>query len=204
MSESESAPELPRQDVLRITLLSEGLLLLIGSAWLFVWPEHIGKLFDTNALVLGLLTALPLFAVNFFLGHFAERTRALVEFSKFRKRYVAPICSNLTAADALFIALLSGIAEELLFRGLLLHALLEILPFYLAHGLVAVLFAYVHLLWKVKEFPLVFVLYIVAAVILGALVEVSGSLTAPIACHACFNFLSLMTFRTIQKGHKLR
>lgn len=111
--------------------------------------------------------------------------------ARFLEERLREILTGLRAGQALLLALLSGIAEELLFRGVLLPPLLA--RFGVPGGLLlgALLFGVVHvgpdrrfLGWTAFAFGM--------GIALGALALGTGSLVAPIACHVQVNALNLL------------
>lgn len=91
----------------------------------------------------------------------------------------------------LAVAVLVPILEELLFRGVLLHALARHIPFGWANLAQAMLFAAVH------ENLLIFPFFVVFGLLCGALARRSDGLFASMVLHAINNFLAcLVIIRT--------
>ena len=99
------------------------------------------------------------------------------------KRMVTGILGNTNAATAFYLALLSSVGEELLFRG-------AIQPF---AGLLitSILFGLLHMgpdgrlsSWSLWAF--------LAGLLLGWIYEATGSLWPPVAVHFCMNFFSML------------
>lgn len=104
-----------RKELLKLVLLQNSLLLLSSAAWLWFFPNPRlwGQLKFELALVLSPFLALLLIAA----GAIAMRL-----FKPLREAQLwldQQLFSILKPQDALFIGLLTGIAEELCFRGLL-------------------------------------------------------------------------------------
>jgi membrane protease YdiL (CAAX protease family) len=97
-------------------------------------------------------------------------------------RVLLPFSGGLGTRDIVVIALLSGITEELFFRGVLLPELglaLSSLCFGALHALCAVYFVWAALVGAG----------------LGALALATGSLVTPIAAHAIYNLGALLLLR---------
>ena len=99
---------------------------------------------------------------------------------------VAPLFAGARPADLLLLALLAGVAEEALFRGVIQEALQARLPTAPAILLAALLFGVAH--WINATYA---VLATLVAVYLGILLDVSGNLLAPITAHALYDALAL-------------
>ena len=92
------------------------------------------------------------------------------------------IVGPLRTSDAFILALLSGIAEEMLFRGAALQTF----------GLLvsSLVFAVVHFPPKFKLFPWTLIA-LALGLLFGHAVEVTGNLSFPISAHFTINFLNL-------------
>lgn len=130
-----------------------------------------------NGLLLGLGVGLALAALSELLSRFTRWGRAV-------ERVIHHVVGDLHPLDALLLAALSGVCEELLFRGLAL-------PYF---GLAAssVVFGLAHLvprkgLWVWSLWAMG------AGFVLGWLAQRTGSLGAPIAAHVAINAVGLLT-----------
>lgn len=105
------------------------------------------------------------------------------QFTRFLQRFLG----GLHPADALLLAALSGAAEELLFRGLLLP--------YTGLAVSSALFGLAHLVPRDGLWP--WALWAAAAGAgLGWLALATGGLLAPIVAHALINAVGLLLLRT--------
>ncbi len=108
-----------RHQFLNFAGLFEGglVVLAVGLGWaLSISPvEHLHA--DWRALTFGLLGAIPLFV--FFVVVYRWPFGPFHEMRRFLSRELAPSLAALTWYDLILLALLAGVAEELLFRGLL-------------------------------------------------------------------------------------
>lgn len=98
------------------------------------------------------------------------------------EQHFAEILGPMTTSDALVLALLSALAEELFFRGAMQDAL-GLLP-------AAVLFALLHL-GPGREFRLWTLFAAIAGLVLGTLMMWRDALLAPIVAHAMVNGIGL-------------
>jgi membrane protease YdiL (CAAX protease family) len=83
-------------------------------------------------------------------------------------------------------ATMVGIAEELLFRGLIQSSLERIMPTWQAIGITSIIFGLMHIGWMN---PLEILLAYGAGLVFGYLTVITDSLTAPIMAHALGNLV---------------
>ena len=98
------------------------------------------------------------------------------------EQHFAEVLGPMTVSEAVVLALLSALAEELFFRGAMQDAF-GLLP-------AAALFTVLHL-GPGKDFRLWTVFAAVAGIVLGGLMLWRGSLLAPVAAHALVNGIGL-------------
>lgn len=84
------------------------------------------------------------------------------------------------------VALLAGLSEEALFRGVLQTALVAHLPLLAAVAVTAVLFGVAH--WITPTYAL---LAGIVGAYLGALFVLSGNLLVPVVAHALYDVVAL-------------
>ncbi|RYZ06918.1 MAG: CPBP family intramembrane metalloprotease [Myxococcales bacterium] len=125
-----------------------------------------------------------------FAGAVVVGTRALVESTSWAKalhRDLRPMTEGLDAAGIAVIAALSSLAEELVFRGLLMPWLgtwgvwLQAVLFGLAHAQLSGPSRWVWVAWAS-----------VVGLVLGAMFGLTGSLLGPLLAHALVNGLNLL------------
>jgi len=162
---------------------------VLGAAWLYAWVfGHTGRLYGERApepgdvgrgVLVGLLIVAACHA-GFRLLRPVRRGTMLMA------RLLGPV----RIRDALWLALLSGFAEELMFRGALWPHL----------GLVgsAVLFGVLHTL-PVRALAGYPVFAFLAGIALGALREESGSVWPAVACHVTVNALNLAWLGRVER-----
>jgi len=94
----------------------------------------------------------------------------------------------LTLLDVAYLALLSGVAEEMLFRGALQPQV--------GYVLASLVFGFVHLLPDRRFLPWT-ASALLMGFVLGGLLELTGNIIAPITAHMLVNFLNLLQIRRV-------
>jgi hypothetical protein len=117
--------------------------------------------------------------------------RTLLPIARELERAIAALLDGLSLPDALALALISGFAEELFFRGAVQGS----------WGIVAatVLFALLHT-GPGRPFLLWTLFALVAGAVFGGLVLVRGNLLAPVVAHVLVNAVNLS--RLVRRGPK--
>lgn len=170
------------------TLLFEGTLAVVGwlgGTWSGVaWETLIDP--GIRPLAIGLGGGVGLFVTHGLLLYPGGERNPLYRYV-FRpfKEFILANLPRFTVEDILLIALMSGLAEEILFRGWLQTKL----------GIVvaSVLFGLIHI-WGREGIG--YGLYAVGmGFVLGYLFQVTGNLWTPVCAHAVNNFLGLLAFR---------
>jgi membrane protease YdiL (CAAX protease family) len=101
---------------------------------------------------------------------------------------IAPLFAGASAGHLAAVALLAGVGEEALFRGVLQEALAGTMPGWVALLLTSLVFGAVH--WVSATYA---VLAAVVGLHLGLLYLISDNLLAPIVTHALYDLVALWT-----------
>ena len=157
---------------------------LVGIAWSWAaWPDQAAAALAGAAAALPMLLGLAL-VERYPLG-------PLRELKEFMDRCVVPLFRRTSVWQLALIASVAGLGEELLFRGLLQHALTEQIgaPYGVWVGLAAasVVFGVCH--WLTHTYA---VLAGLIGVYLGALLLLTGNVLAPIVAHGLYDFVALV------------
>lgn len=184
MSDQKRTPP-KRADIAREFLKASSIvyvvMAVIGFEICWWYHQNIKTLFGPINYELGLTFGISFVAV-FFL-YMCQRYME-IQFASYKKfkRSLAAIFSGVNLFGAAWLALLSSVAEELLFRGALQ-------PF-LGIWFTSILFGFLHL--DSEGNVCVWTLWaVLAGVILGAVVNVTGSLWPAIAIHFVVNFIGI-------------
>lgn len=177
---SEASPEpLDRHGFLRLVVLFEGgvLAVAIGVGWLVSINPFARLAWTAEGGLWGTVAALPIF-VLFLIGQRVP-LRALQRIREFLDRSLGPVLAECRWYDLLGVALLAGIGEEALFRGVLqpwLGLTWSNVAFGLAHAVT----------------PLYAVLAGGIGFYLGWLFDTTGNLLAPVLAHTLYDFLAFV------------
>ncbi len=172
----------------RIIRLETSLALgLVTAAFAWSWLRHLGLLAHLRAsgsdLLVGFAAASALcLSLPFFTSAWASRVLLLREMKGVWDDLLTPFGKSLTLAEISALAALSGISEEIFFRGAV-QGEIGILG-------ASVLFGLLH--------PLNLSYVIWASSVgcaFGVLYSATGSLLPPILCHGVYNFAALLYLR---------
>jgi membrane protease YdiL (CAAX protease family) len=137
---------------------------------------------------LGFAAAAPMVVV--FLVFLRSSWRPLVRIREILKGLLYPFLREIPVTGTVVLSAAAGLGEELLFRGLLLGALVSVIGPVPALIVSSVAFGLAH--------PLTFTYIVFAGVTglyLGALYLFSGSLLVPVAAHAAYDAVALLLLR---------
>jgi membrane protease YdiL (CAAX protease family) len=177
----------PRDRILLVAVLFEGgavVLWLALGRLLDMPPGEQGEA-SLLALVQGVAATAPLFPVLFWISRsrFGPVRRMMKEVNE----VLVPLLAGLTAADYALIALLAGIGEEGVFRGIIQGGLSGVMPEPAALLLAAALFGVLHFIT-----PAYAVLAGLLGLYMGVLYLVTGNLLVPIVVHSLYDFVALL------------
>jgi hypothetical protein len=181
---SRSVP-LSRSRVVRLELALAGILL--GTALVWDWIRGLGLWTDlrgsaTDAL-LGLCGALALcLSLPFLMSPWASEKLGLRGLKNVWDDVLAPLGKSLSLGEILLLAGLSGISEEVFFRGVLQQEI-GILAASLLFGLLHPINAS-YVAWAAS-----------VGLAFGTLYRATGSLVAPVLCHGGYNLAVLLYLR---------
>ena len=190
-----------RVEVLELAALGESFLLIIGIIWLSI-RQQLGLLWvPPESFIWGAVLAIPFLLVGCLIYFWPPLEHP--ELVRLRRTFVEPLVGGLTIPDMIFIAIASGVAEEVLFRGALFFELRYWFGSTAAILLSGAVFAYAHFIGNVREFKVALGIYFVFGVFLGSLMATLNDLGALMALHATHNFVTMLFVRYSLRGQRI-
>jgi membrane protease YdiL (CAAX protease family) len=185
-----------RGSILMLAVISEVVLVLI--AYVTAWVLSLEITWDVSfeALLIGAAAAAPLLVGNHLLWLWTESNPDSV-YARFSREVVVPLCKRVSAVDALLIGILSGIGEEVLFRGTLNMLFIRWGGLWFAIILSSIAFAWVHFIGNTKRYGGMIPLYTGVGAALWFVWYTTDSLAAAAATHATYNFLAIVWIRRL-------
>jgi membrane protease YdiL (CAAX protease family) len=180
----------PRHQILLLAIGFEGGLIAVAVMLGWLWDRPTLDLIQLSwrGLIRGLAATLPLLPVLlwFSRSQWPPLRRLMAEVDE----SIAPVFARSSLPDLAVIALLAGVGEELLFRGLIQTGL--------AHGagaavgliVASLLFGLLH--WVTRTYAVLAALF---GVYLGGLFLASGDLLVPVVTHAVYDVVALAHLR---------
>jgi len=176
-----------RGGVLLVAVLFEGgiVVLWLGLARLFgMSPGGQGQV-SVASLGQGVAATVPLVPVLLWMSR--SRFGPIRRMMKEVDEVLVPVLARLTVADYALVALLAGIGEEGLFRGVIQGGLSGMVPGPAALLLASALFGILHLIT-----PAYAVVAGLLGLYMGVLYLVTGNLFVPIVVHSLYDFIALL------------
>ena len=189
------------QTIIAAAVITEGLLVAVawGLARLCAIPLPMD--FTAQSVFVGAAAAIPVLALNHSLWR-ASLGRPNSVYARFSREIIVPLCRQLSPVLALCVALMSGFAEELLFRGTLNTLFERHVGLFAAAVGTSVLFAYVHFVGNTKRFGRMIPLYVAVGLYLWGVQAWTGSLGAAMVTHGTYNFFAILLIRYVDSREK--
>lgn len=180
--------QLSRPQLLAAMAATALILLLIARIWLFFEPFYFSTFLSWQAALLGLCIGISISAVSVLVYKLWPAYRQSADY------YLAFVLAPLVLSDSVWVGLLPGLSEELLFRGVLLPAI-----GISAIGLVvsSACFGVLHMS-GLHQWPYA-VWASVIGLVLGSSVLLTGNLLVPIVAHVTTNFVSSLFWQWQQR-----
>jgi membrane protease YdiL (CAAX protease family) len=184
--------------ILSLAVLSEVFLIIVASIIAWLCDLSIEWNATPEAIRIGALAALPLLVGNHLLWLWTARHPESV-YARFSRDIIVPLCKRISPGQAAIIGLLSGVGEEILFRGSLNQLCIRYSGELAALCLTSVAFAYVHFIGNIKRFGGMIPLYTAIGGVLWGVWFATGSLAAAATTHAVYNFCAIVWIRRIAR-----
>ncbi|MBX3413783.1 MAG: CPBP family intramembrane metalloprotease [Pirellulales bacterium] len=193
----DSIEPLPERELSPWVMIAlEGALLPMAllAGWLFEIDPCADIVWSADSLALGVVTALLPLAVVLALDYF--RPALWQGMTHTIDELLIPLLRHWSWGQLLLVSLLAGLGEELLFRGVMIPALVPWIGLGAAVALSSILFGAVHAITR---------LYIVYATLMGLYLAfvwlASENLAVPIVAHAAYDFVALAWFLRWRGDH---
>lgn len=192
-------PELTRNFIIKVAIISEGILLLIALIWGSARGIPLPLTFDLESIATGIIATIPVLFFNFvlFSGLSKDKNPENV-FWRFKSELIIPLCRNLDVKAAAILGITSGIGEEFLFRGVLNFELSGLFGAFLGLSISSYLFAYVHFIGIAREYWKVLMFYLAFGLYFTIIAAHFDSLTPAIIAHGLYNFSAIVYIRYIE------
>lgn len=173
--------------VMGFAVLVEGGLVVAAQllGWLLDRPPLERFAFDATDVLLGVAATLPL--VLLFLALVRWPVGPMVRIRQFSLEVVCPLFAPCTVYDLAAVALLAGVGEEMLFRGVIQGALTRGGGPWVGLAIASALFGLLHAVT-----PAYAILAALMGAYLGWLWQVTNNLLTPIIVHALYDFAVLL------------
>lgn len=160
------------------------LALAIGVGWVVSVDPFAGLAFRLDHLGVGLAATVPPVVALWLLER--STASAVVEFRRMVEELVGPLFADAPVTHVVALALMAGVAEEALFRGVVQGGLTGLTGWLPALLIASVLFGVVH--WLSGLYAL---LAGVVGLYLGGLYLLTGNLLVPIVVHVLYDVVAL-------------
>ncbi len=180
--------------VLIAATVSEGILVIL--AFLIILAADLTIVWNTTIITAaqGTLLTIPPLIINALLWRYSESHPDSV-YGRFSREIIVPLCRQMNTMTTCVVAALSGVCEELFFRGALNYLCYQHLGLGAACAITSILFALVHFVGNFKRYGAMIPIYLVMGVYLWAVHYWTSSLAGVALTHGLYNFLVITTVR---------
>jgi membrane protease YdiL (CAAX protease family) len=181
--------------ILIAAAISEGLLLIAAAVIINLAQLTVPWNANWRTVALGLALTIPPLAINQVLWRYSD-VRSDSIYGRFSREIVAPLCRQMNLPISLSVAILSGVCEELFFRGALNYLCLQYTGGILSCIITSIVFAAMHFIGNFKRYGGMLPLYVGMGVYLWAAHYYTRSLAAVAVLHGTYNFIVITLVRT--------
>lgn len=181
----------PKKRIALVALISEGILAAIALIIAEISHNPLSWSPTPLNILLGTILTLPPLLINLYLWRYTERAPESV-FARFSNEVVIPLCRAVDTKTALLLAILSGVCEELFFRGALNSVIIEHLGSLAAFLITSLSFAAIHFIGSFKRYGGMVPLYAAIGSYIWLVHQATESLAAVAVLHGVYNFVVIM------------
>lgn len=182
--------------ILTLAITSEVALIVVAYVLSWLCGIELSWNPSTTSLTIGVLAAIPLLVGNDLLWRWTQKNPGSV-YARFSREIIVPLCREVTPLQALLIGILSGVGEEVLFRGALNLTMARWGGLFFACVVSSIAFAWVHFIGNTKRWGGMIPLYSAVGGALWLVWFLTQSLAAAAATHAMYNFLAIVWIRRL-------
>jgi membrane protease YdiL (CAAX protease family) len=180
--------------ILLAAFISEGILLILSLA-ISLFAD-IPLIWNSSwwAVLVGFALIIPPLIVNNILWRYSETNHGSI-FYRFSQEIIIPLCRHITPTAAIIVAILSGVCEEMFFRGALNSLCARLGGIEFAFVVSSLIFAATHFIGSFKKYGAMIPLYTAMGAYLWLVHFYSDSLTAVAICHGAYNLVVILITR---------
>jgi membrane protease YdiL (CAAX protease family) len=177
--------------ILVAAVISEGILVAMAVALQWIFSLQMPWNAQPRSIFLGLVLVLPPLTLNHILWRYSEQHPNSV-YQRFSQEVIIPLCRKVSWQVAVLIAILSGVCEELFFRGALHQLFSRYFGLAVSCAATSLLFASVHFIGSFKRYGKMIPLYTAMGTYLWFVQYALDSLAAVAVLHGVYNFIVIM------------
>lgn len=180
--------------ILIAAALSEGLLLIAAAIILSLTDLTVAWNAHWRNIALGLALVIPPLAINQGLWRYSDARPDSI-YGRFSREIVVPLCRQMNLPISLTVAVLSGVCEEVFFRGALNYLCMYYIGNLPSCILTSAVFAAMHFIGNFKRYGGMLPLYTAMGVYLWTAHYYTDSLAAVAVLHGAYNFVVITIVR---------
>jgi len=177
--------------ILVAAIVSESFLVVLSLVMTSIWGFSLVWNGSAVMWITGALLAIPPFILNELLWRRCVKHSESV-YARFSREVIVPLCRHISFSGAILIAVLSGLCEEIFFRGSLNLLITRYLGAVSACVLTSVLFAAVHFIGNFQRYGGMLPLYILMGAYLWGVWFATQSLACVAVAHGVYNFAAIL------------
>ena len=182
--------------ILLAAVVSESILATLALVVIKLFDLPINWRISPFSITWGVLAALPLLGLNYYLWNLSLKNQLSI-YAKFSREIIIPLCRAITLKTTIIIAILSGLCEELFFRGALNALSTQYLGLLASCLVTSATFAGVHFIGSFKRFGAMIPLYTAVGVYFWLVHRISDSLATVAVAHGIYNFVVILAIKKI-------
>jgi membrane protease YdiL (CAAX protease family) len=185
--------------ILIAALISEGILLMASVLIALFFELRITWNISARGVVFGLLLALPPLVINQLVWRYSDSHPHSV-YARFSREVVIPLCRQIDLVTAAIVAILSGVCEEIFFRGALDSLINTHLGLVASCTFTSITFAAVHFIGNFKRYGSIIPFYTAMGAYLWGAKYLTDSLASVSILHGVYNFVVILVVKQTSRA----